>query len=90
MRASNIGNEGVVRLLLARGARQELQNSGGKTALHCAADNNDAGIVSLLCTAPGAAAALALRCNGQTPLGEAISNGFAACEAVLRAHGAPL
>jgi ankyrin repeat protein len=34
MLASWYGHEGVVRLLLARGARQELQDSGGMTALH--------------------------------------------------------
>jgi hypothetical protein len=45
----------------------------------------------LLCAAPGAAAALALRNSaGQTPLGFAVASGRAACAAVLRAHGAPL
>ncbi len=87
MSASIEGHEGVVRLLLAHGARQELQN-GGVTALYRAVLNDHAGIVALLCAAPGAAAALALRCGGKTPLGIAIEHRRTASEAVLRAHGA--
>jgi ankyrin repeat protein len=91
MSASQNGREGVARLLLARGARQDLQDSIGWTALHLAVNNDRAGITALLCAAPGATAALALReARGRTPLGKAIGRGFAACEAVLRAHGAPL
>ena len=91
MVASQSGHEGVVRLLLARGARQELQDSGGWTALHAAVNSDHAGTVALLCAAPGAAAALALRNNaGHTPLGLAVERGRSTCEAVLRAHGAPL
>jgi ankyrin repeat protein len=83
--ASYNGHEGVVRLLLARGARQELQSSVGQTALHNAIFSNHAGTVTLLCAAPGAAAALALQNNtGQTPLDFAILMRHAACEAVLR------
>jgi ankyrin repeat protein len=85
------GHEGVVRLLLARGARQELQaSSNGRTGLHLAAQFNRAAVLALLCNAPGAAAALALRdMEGRTPLGVAIAGGHAACEAVLRARGSP-
>ncbi len=91
MRASRNGHEGVARLLLTRGARQDLQDSIGWTALHLAVNNKRAGTVALLCAAPSATAALALRdARGRTPLGKAIGRGFAACEAVLRAHGAPL
>jgi hypothetical protein len=93
MMASFFGHEGVVRLLLARCARQELQlqDCMGRTALHTSVHNNRASTVALLCATPGAAAALALRNNdGQTPLGFAIRYGLAASEAVLRAHGAPL
>ncbi len=91
MQASFKGHEGVVRLLLARGARQELQNSSGWTALHCAVINRRIGAIALLCAASGAAAVLALRSNeGQTPLGLSIASGHAACEALLRARGAPL
>ena len=82
-----------MRLLLSRGAKQELQSGGGFTALHYAVDGNHPGIVELLCAAPGAAAALALKtsaANGsRTPLAHAVYLGRAACEAVLRAHGAP-
>jgi ankyrin repeat protein len=89
MSASYEGHEGVLRLLLARGARQELQRSIGRTALHYAVINNYPGVVALLCAAPGAAAVRALRGEvGHTPLGLAIARGHAACEAVLRAHGA--
>jgi ankyrin repeat protein len=90
--ASYQGHEGIVRLLLARGARQELQDSIGDTALHDAMDFGDrASIVALLCAAPGASAALALRNRrGRTPLGLAVERGRAACEAALRLRGALL
>jgi hypothetical protein len=85
------GHEGVVRLLLARSARQELQSSNGYTALHWAVDRNTPGVVAALCGAAGAAAALALRDrDGRTPLALAIHSHCAACEAVLRAYGAPV
>ena len=92
--ASYKGHEGAVRLLLARGARQELQNEHGDTALHLAAykghvGKGHAGIVELLCAAPGAAAALALRTKkGDTPLAVAVRAGHAAIASALRAHGA--
>ena len=83
------GHEGVVRLLLARGARQELQGELGYTALHWAVNCNKPGVVAILCGAAGAAAALALRdSSGRTPLALAIQFHHAACEVVLRAHGA--
>jgi ankyrin repeat protein len=79
-----------VRLLLSRGAKQELQDVVGDTALHNAVLSGDhSGIVELLCAAPGAATALALRNQeGSTPLALAIIGDRAACVAVLRAHGA--
>ena len=79
-----------MRLLLERGARLELQSSAGNTALHYAVYSNQAIVLEALCSAQGAAAALALRDRaGRTPLALAIVQGRAACEAVLRAHGAP-
>jgi ankyrin repeat protein len=91
MGASYIGHEGIVRLLFARGARLDLQSSGGWTALHLALVYGHAGTIALLCAAPGAAAALALRDDeGKTPLGWAVEYGIIACEFVLRMHGAPL
>jgi ankyrin repeat protein len=96
--ASSFGHQGAVRALLARDARQELQDSNGRTALHSAASNGYHDVVQLLCAAPGAAAALVLRDGrGRTPLfvallpgrfGLATTAGRAACVAVLRAHGA--
>jgi predicted acylesterase/phospholipase RssA len=49
-------NEDVVRLLLARGARQELRNEHGWSALHYAVMLSHVGIVEQLCAAPDAAA----------------------------------
>jgi len=86
--ASRGGSEGVARLLLARGARQALQDSSGMCALHWAVFGDHAGVVALLCAAPGAAAALALRDGrGRTPHAAALFYGRAECEALLRAHG---
>ena len=82
-----------MRLLLSRGAKQELQIANGNTALHFAVNDDRPAVVELLCAAPGAAAALALKASAElgrrTPLALAIHRGHAACEAVLRAHGAP-
>jgi hypothetical protein len=93
MYASRYGHESVVRLLLSRGAKQELQDDWGDTALHYAVEGNRPGVIALLCAAPGAAAALALKTSAgfgsRSPLSLAIHRGSAACEAVLRAHGAP-
>jgi hypothetical protein len=90
MSASMRGREAVVRLLLSRGAKQELQYVHGYVAMHTAAAHNQPGVLALLCAAPGAAAALAMKTiRGATPLAFALLNGHAACEAVLRAHGAP-
>jgi ankyrin repeat protein len=94
-----LGREGAVRTLLAAGARQELQDRNGRTAMHVASKEGHAGVVGLLCAAPGAALALALRDGkGRTPLA-ALSHPPApffpatkaaqdACAAVMRAHGA--
>ena len=91
MSASMQGREATVRLLLSRGAKVELQDHYGFTALHRAVDSHQAGVVALLCAAPGAASALALktRSGGYTPLAMAVEDGSEDCEAVLRAHGAP-
>ena len=92
MRASDRGHEAVVRLLLLRGAEQELQDRDGFTALHWAVFGDRPGVVALLCAAPGAAAALALKLNAahgsRTPLAYAIHRGHAECEVMLRAYGA--
>jgi ankyrin repeat protein len=89
MLASYYGREGAVRLLLAHGARQELQGMNGYAALHVAVHCNKPGVVAILCGDAGAATALALRENsGRTPLALAIHRHRTASEAVLRAHGA--
>ena len=96
LHACGQGHEDVVRLLLSRGAKQEQQDESGYTALHVAVLHNSPQMAALLCAAPGAAAALALKdrpgshLGRRTPLSLAIHLGRAACEAVLRAHGAPL
>ena len=80
----------VVRLLLSRGAKVELQDDSGETAFHWAARNGNLGIATTLCSAPGAAAALALKDNirGETPLAHALSRGEINCAAIFRLHGA--
>ena len=84
------GREASVRLLLSRGAKVELPDNNGHTALHHAVNCDQAGVVALLCAAPGAAFALALKTrSGFTPLTVAVDHGHENCEAVLRAHGAP-
>jgi hypothetical protein len=87
--ASALGHEGAVRALLARGARQELQNRVGRSAMHKAAEFAAAGVIAQLCVAPGAAAALALREQyGYTPHKVAVDKGHALCAELLRVHGA--
>ena len=89
MTASVAGHEAVVRLLLSRGAKQELQSRDtGYTALHLAVDGNFPGVVALLCGAPGSAAAMELNGEGYTPLGLAIDLKYTGCESALRAAGA--
>jgi ankyrin repeat protein len=91
--ASGAGHEAIVRLLLSRGAKQELQDRFGFVALHSAVHRNHPNVVALLCSSTGASVALALTpratWGSRTPLAWAIHRGHAACEAVLRAHGAP-
>ena len=85
------GHESIVRLLLARGARQELTSTRGHTAMHAAASVGAAGCLSLLCAAPGAAAALRHEDKeGKTPLLLASSAGIEGAVRVLLEHGAPL
>ena len=91
MDACESGHEAVARLLLSRGANQALQCNGGRTPLHWAVSGEHPEILALLCAAPGAAAALELVDETSfTPLSAAVELGYAACEAVLRAHGAPM
>ena len=82
------GREAIVRLLLSRGANQELQDESGYTALNNAVTCDQPGIVALLCAAPGAAAAFnVLGEYLRPPLDAAIYLCHDKCADVLRAHG---
>ena len=89
MDASMRGNEDVVRLLLERGARLELQDLLRDTALHHAVAGHHAVVLEALCSSQGADAAYALRNKDfRTPLAIAVFIGRTACEEG-GAHGAP-
>ena len=89
MRACSKGHEAVARLLLSRGAKQELHSKQGFLAMHWAAIGDHPGTIALLGAAPGAAVALAKKNHdGLTPLALALGDGNAACAAELRALGA--
>ena len=85
------GREGLVRLLLARGARVAPQDADGWTAMHWAVAFNRAAVLALLCAAPDADAALALRtADGRTARRMARSDDLPTCEGIMRARGAPI
>jgi len=99
MWASSARDEHAVRALLARNVRSEMRDEGGFTALHIAGQRDHAGVVALLCAAPGGVEAmrrklwfegLSAASNGMTALGFAESAhwGNELCAAVLRACGA--
>ncbi len=84
------GGGGLVRLLLSRGARPELRDIDGRTALHAAVMGSEPGVIAALCANRATAAALLAQRDkgGLTPLAFAIKHGAAGCEAALRAEGA--
>ena len=84
--ASYYGRDGVVRVLLARGAKQ-VRPGTTDTAMHAAGNHIE--IVKLLLAAPGASDALKTKHEGRTPLQRAIYYGRAEMVALLRAAGAP-
>ena len=86
--ASSWGHVGVVRVLLARGAKQ-VRPGATFMAMFLAVLNNRIEVVKLLLAAPGAGYALKTKNNGNTPLETAINRGHAEIEALLRAAGAP-
>ena len=86
--ASEWGHVGVVRVLLARGAKQ-VRPGQTYTAMHRAVYYNYIEVVKLLLAAPGASDALKTKHNGRTPLKWAIDQGHAEMVALLRAAGAP-
>ena len=87
-RASHWGRVDVVRVLLARGAKQ-VRPGATDTAMYWAVINNRIEVVKLLLAAPGASDALKTKTVGRTPLRYAIVDGHADIEALLRAAGAP-
>ena len=86
--ASWHGPVGVVRVLLASGAKQVRPGETG-TAMHWAVSSNHIEVVKLLLAAPGASDALKTKTGSRTPLKHAIDRGHAVIEALLRAAGAP-
>ena len=86
--ASAFGHVGVVRVLLARGAKQ-VRPGETYTAMFWAVLQNRIDVVKLLLAAPGASDALKTKHGGRTPLKIAIDLGRAEIEALLRAAGAP-
>ena len=87
--ASWQGNAGVVRVLLARGAKQ-VRPGETDTAMFWAVSYNHIEVVKLLLAAPGASDALKKKdVYGDTPLKAAIDRGRADMAALLRAAGAP-
>ena len=87
-RASLYGHVGVVRVLLARGAKQ-VQPGKTDTAMYMAVSHNYIEVIKLLLASPGASDALKTKHGGRTPLKIAIERGHADIEALLRAAGAP-
>ena len=86
--ASEWGHVGVVRVLLARGAKQ-VRPGETETAMSWAVDLNRIEVVKLLLAAPGASDALKIKHYGSTLLKWAIIRGRAELIALLRASGAP-
>ena len=84
--ASSCGHVGVVRVLLARGAKQ-VRPGQTSTAIHRAAYHNHIEVVKLLLAAPGASDALKTKdYDGNTPL--KLAKGRAEIKALLRAASA--
>ena len=85
---SSRGRVGIVRVLLARGAKQ-VRPGQTCTPIFWAAYHNHIEVVKLLLAAPGASDALKTKHGGRTPLKWAIDFGHAEMVALLRAAGAP-
>ena len=86
--ASAFGRVGVVRVLLARGAKQ-VRPGKNLTAMFWAVDGNHIDVVKLLLAAPGASDAFKTNVGGSTPLKSAVNRGHAEIAMLLRAAGAP-
>lgn len=81
--------EGIVHMLLARGADVNIQNNRGQTPLHIAAQRGDMSIVRLLLTSKFINVD-AQDCWGATPLHLASENGHIEVVKLLVAHNAQL
>ena len=91
MEAAFAGHTNVARLLVSRGAGIARVSLVGYTAMHYAVVAGRAAVLELLAHSFGSAAALSVRDQAShTPRALAAARGQAACEAVLRARGAPL
>ena len=86
--ASAHGHVGVVRVLLARGAKQ-VRPGETETAIYWAVREDHIEVVKLLLAAPGASDALRTNVGGSTPLKSAVNRGHAEIAMLLRAAGAP-
>ena len=87
-RASSCGHVGVVRVLLARGAKQ-VRPGRTYTAMYMAVTNKHIEVVKLLLAAPGASEALKTKFGDRIPLKWAIDRGHAEIVALLRATDTP-
>ena len=84
--AAEVGDEGIVELLLAAQANVDLADEDGDTCLHKASENGHVSCVGLLLAA-GAAVDQG-NCHGNTPLMISSENGFVVCVTKLLAAGA--
>ena len=85
--ASTRGHVAVMRVLLARGAKQ-VRPGQTYTSMHRAVYHNRIEVVKLLLAAPGASYALNSKHDGRTLLKHAIDDGHAEIEELLRTAGA--
>lgn len=84
--AARNGHATLVGILLEAGARPDVQDGQGKTALYWAVAGGDAAVVDVL-LAHGADANIGIR-SGSTPLIVAAQNGYDAIAQALLEHGA--
>jgi ankyrin repeat protein len=79
------GSDDISKLLIAAGANPNARDDLGQSALHCAAEHGQNGVVQALISAK---AKLNAKANGTTPLLTAIQNGHEECGLQLLKAGA--